>query len=303
MSETRYFRPRNWSKFQSRSNNSMAWVKNYTSLLSDPDYLELTETQRAVLHGLWLLCGLRAKPLEWSTRYLGRALHLPSQNLGRTLDILKSRNFIELCGATSLEESRGDKSRLEKKEPLRVLKKDIDSDFEKFWLGYPRQRRGAKAKAQSAWKQALLRSSSGEILAGLHDYVGSNEVRDGYAKGAAAWLNDDRWKSDYRTFREKTHEELKEEFVNGDQGSNLGPGVLDGEYVDLSGQGPKADGESLPSGTQGPIGRTGEGSGNGFAERMVQSGPAQASGYLENSEGVQATVAGLAEIAAKRAKP
>ena len=27
MPEIRYFRPRHWSKFQSRSNNSMSWVK------------------------------------------------------------------------------------------------------------------------------------------------------------------------------------------------------------------------------------------------------------------------------------
>jgi len=31
------------------------------------------------------------------------------------------------------------------------------------------------------------------FLEGVKNYVGSREVQDGYAKGAAAWLNDDRW--------------------------------------------------------------------------------------------------------------
>ena len=30
-------------------------------------------------------------------------------------------------------------------------------------------------------------------------YAASNEVRRGFAKGAAAWLNDDRWATDDRT--------------------------------------------------------------------------------------------------------
>lgn len=73
----------------------------------------------------------------------------------------------------------------------------IDSNFEIFWERFPRQRRGDRGKAFSAWRVALTKSTAEEILHGLDAYIGSDEVRDGFAKGAAAWLNDSRWTVDY----------------------------------------------------------------------------------------------------------
>lgn len=69
--------------------------------------------------------------------------------------------------------------------------------FKEFWENYPRQRRGGKEKALSAFKKACERDDVNNILQGLADYILSEEVESGYAKGAAAWLNDDRWRNDY----------------------------------------------------------------------------------------------------------
>jgi hypothetical protein len=69
--------------------------------------------------------------------------------------------------------------------------------FADFWEAYPRQRRGSKDKAKVAYAQALKRAGPGEILRGTIAYAHSHEVAGGYAKGAAAWLNDDRWTNDY----------------------------------------------------------------------------------------------------------
>lgn len=73
--------------------------------------------------------------------------------------------------------------------------------FDYFWEQYPRQRRGNKAKAKSAYLRALKehRATDEAIADGLQRYIHSAEVANGYAKGAEAWLNDDRWKSDYTT--------------------------------------------------------------------------------------------------------
>jgi hypothetical protein len=283
----------------------LPWVKNYTALLSDPDYLELTDTQRGVLHGLWLLYGIRRRALEWSSRYLGRALSIPSQNLGRTLGVLERRNFIELCDATFTEERRGEEIRRDKKTPPISPSRgdEFDSTFLEFWKLYPRQRRGNKQKSHQAWLKALGRSSSGEIITGLHDYLASNEVRDGYAKGAAAWLNDDRWKSDYRTFRTKTADELREEFIHGDQGNDLGNGAIDGECVELSGDGFEGDGWGVPRSSEGVVRRPSQDGGNGIAQQLEQGESAEASGHHHDSERNQATLQKIAAIAAKRAKP
>lgn len=71
--------------------------------------------------------------------------------------------------------------------------------FEEFWMQFPRQRRGNKEKAKQAYAKAIKenRANEMEILDGVQKYAASDEVARGYAKGAAAWLNDDRWTADY----------------------------------------------------------------------------------------------------------
>lgn len=70
--------------------------------------------------------------------------------------------------------------------------------FSEFWEYFPRQRRGNRDKALRAYIQACARASPAEILTGLNAYISSDEVASGMAKGAQAWLNDDRWANDYK---------------------------------------------------------------------------------------------------------
>lgn len=70
--------------------------------------------------------------------------------------------------------------------------------FELFWMEFPRQRRGSKDKAQNAYLKATQRATEQKIYDGLQKYRQSDEVAKGYAKGAAAWLNDDRWANEYK---------------------------------------------------------------------------------------------------------
>ena len=70
--------------------------------------------------------------------------------------------------------------------------------FEDFWLAYPKQRAGSRDKAAQSYSKALARGHPPwVILEGVTAYAASREVADGYAKGAAAWLNDDRFLNNY----------------------------------------------------------------------------------------------------------
>lgn len=71
------------------------------------------------------------------------------------------------------------------------------AEFEIFWDAFPRKRRGSKEKAMVAWRKAVKKSTPQEIIDGTLEYAKSDEVARGFAKGAAAWLSDDRWKNDY----------------------------------------------------------------------------------------------------------
>lgn len=73
--------------------------------------------------------------------------------------------------------------------------------FDLFWTAYPKQRAGAKDKARSAFFAALKRHkglTGPQLVEKARQYAQSDEVARGYAKGAQAWLNDDRFLQDYK---------------------------------------------------------------------------------------------------------
>jgi uncharacterized protein YdaU (DUF1376 family) len=84
-------------------------------------------------------------------------------------------------------------------------KAEDDLWFSEFWRHFPKKRAGNRNKAWRASVQARRRSDPGEILDGVLRYAKSDEVARGFAKGAAAWLNDDRWNCDYTAPTEATN--------------------------------------------------------------------------------------------------
>ena len=76
---------------------------------------------------------------------------------------------------------------------------EFSESFETFWSVYPKKRAGSKEKAFKAYQSALRRknATAEEINRVAAIYAKSDEVSRGFAKGAAAWLNDDRFLNDY----------------------------------------------------------------------------------------------------------
>jgi len=73
----------------------------------------------------------------------------------------------------------------------------VKNRFLEFWTIYPNQRKGSKEKAKKAYMVAMQRDTEENIIKGASAYRLSDEVLNGFAKGAAAWLADDRWNNDY----------------------------------------------------------------------------------------------------------
>ena len=72
-------------------------------------------------------------------------------------------------------------------------KEKRQSMFDLFWNNFPSQRKGSKDKAFHAYKKALTRTTEEIIHEAVIRYSTCDDVKRGFAKGAAAWLNDDRW--------------------------------------------------------------------------------------------------------------
>lgn len=73
--------------------------------------------------------------------------------------------------------------------------------FEEFWKLFPKQRAGSKEKAYSSYCRAIKekRVTQEKLLEAVKNYSQSKFVKDGFAKGCAAWLNDDRFNDEYKT--------------------------------------------------------------------------------------------------------
>jgi hypothetical protein len=69
----------NWDRFQHYKDRNPPWIKNYTELLHNPNYLELPLRLRGILHGLWLLYAASHRKLPASTSYINRALGLATE--------------------------------------------------------------------------------------------------------------------------------------------------------------------------------------------------------------------------------
>jgi hypothetical protein len=69
------------------------------------------------------------------------------------------------------------------------------NSFEQFWKVFPR--RVAKGAAKKAYKNALRRASSDEILAGARRYAATNPDPE-FTAFPATWLNADRWLDEHK---------------------------------------------------------------------------------------------------------
>lgn len=118
-------------------------------------------------------------------------------------------NKIKHLDATGIPQAMPNYARGEEKirEIHTVDSKTIDSDhtkktiakkieppmFQSFWDAFPKQRRGSRERALIAYQKSLTRTTEEKIHEAVIRYAASDAVARGFAKGAAAWLNDDRW--------------------------------------------------------------------------------------------------------------
>ena len=96
---------RNWRKFQHYDPNKRApiWIKNYTDLLDDEDYLRLTARQRSILHGIWLLYAASRCKLGSSPALLGQRLGDESVRT-RDIESLVHAGWIDIVASKTLAE-------------------------------------------------------------------------------------------------------------------------------------------------------------------------------------------------------
>lgn len=106
MTDERWIVIPKWAEFQHYKDRSPSWIKNYTRLLSDDAYLELTYAQRGLLHGIWLLrASMNEAPTNTRTRHLLTTNKGEARHFQDNLDALSQAGFIEIRASKPLADS------------------------------------------------------------------------------------------------------------------------------------------------------------------------------------------------------
>lgn len=118
MSERWIVIPR-WDEFQhpdvTRS-DSTPWIRVYTRLLDDPEYLDLTPVQKATLFGLWITYAKSRRNIPENTSKLSRKVGVRVTK--RTLAALNHAGFIEFSASRPQAQTRQSLSVASKAEGL-----------------------------------------------------------------------------------------------------------------------------------------------------------------------------------------
>lgn len=190
----KYLRVKNWENFQHYKDRSPPWIKLHRDLLRDYHFLCLQDASKMQLMLIWLLASQLDNKIPADSEYIKAQIGIKGElNLKELIDngfLEDDSGLLAQCKQVAIVETETEAYRTDREET------DIGG-FPEFWEKFPSQRKGNKSKAEKAYRRAADRDSEGSILNGLISYCASDEVARGFAKGAEAWLNDDRWKNDY----------------------------------------------------------------------------------------------------------
>lgn len=141
-----------WEEFQHYNDRDPVWIKNYTRLLRNPDYLALSGHTRSVLHGIWLVYASSNGQLPLDARSLHAQLNLRVSS--SQLESLIHAGFIQVSASRplALRYPREEKRREETDIPPNPRRAgDVEN-------GTPRQR-GTNPRAQGTNPRAATEAA------------------------------------------------------------------------------------------------------------------------------------------------
>ena len=199
------FKVKDWHTFQSYKDRSPPWIRLHKRLLDDFDYQRMSAEARALLPMLWLMASEDKDPVSGMLRFgyevIAFRLRQPEKAIKSAMAEIVAAGFVEQINEAKsasygfvTDSLRNCHSETETETETET---DYSSVFEEFWKIYPKKRIGAKDKALAKFKQKAEEHGIDAIMAGVKAYAASEEVERGFAKGCAAWLNDDRFLSEY----------------------------------------------------------------------------------------------------------
>jgi hypothetical protein len=220
----KFYRIRNWRKYQHYGKRNPPWIKLHTKILNSTDWLLASESGKLRLICCLLAAALHDGCVPTDGKLLAKMCRLRQKlNLQPLVDsgfLVENASTMLASASTKTEsETETDKYTEERQRhipraPRAVKEKPADGDFERFWAAYPRH--VGKPKARQAFQTAMAKTSIDEILAALSWQI--KTWRDPqYIPHPTTWLNRESWADEKTLFNGKEggngrHETTAERF-------------------------------------------------------------------------------------------
>lgn len=87
--------------------------------------------------------------------------------------------------------------------PIKDIEDEIENEFEKFWIAFPKGRKHSKGLAREAFFKAAKKCETTTIIAAAKEYAESEVGRGKWVKMPSTWLNQECWGDDREAWRDK----------------------------------------------------------------------------------------------------
>lgn len=213
----KYFRVRNFERFQHYNDRRPPWIKLYRDILDDPRFFRLSEVERYILIGIFILASqhdnklpldqswLKVKLLtkksvpveflidsEWLEWWEPTASVVPEQPASTDASTQQAERYPSRAGGETETEVQSS----EQHAPLANGAEDPYSpDFEIFWTTYPRK--VGKGDAWKAWKKLRpsrqLQDKIRVAVAKARESLDWTKENGKYIPNPSTWINQRRW--------------------------------------------------------------------------------------------------------------
>jgi hypothetical protein len=203
--EMKYFRVVNWEKYQHYKDRAPKWIKVYSDIFSDFNFLQLTDSERFHLIGLWILASKLNNKIPVDQAYIKAQIFSTSKV---NLEKLETLGFIEVVeGDTILHQNASlEEEKRREREEERKRRDRWSKRFDSFWKAYPKKK--GKDPAKKAWmKHALNGAEFDTIMAAVKAQSKSEDwTKEGgkYIPHPTTWLNQKRWEDEIQTTQSST---------------------------------------------------------------------------------------------------
>ena len=133
MTQKRWIIVPKWDEFQHYKDRDPKWIKNYSRLMADWNYIGLSYRLRGILHGIWLLYAASGLDLGCNPAAIGRMLGDDSVRM-RDIEALSDAGFIRISASKPRAQRKRSDSlekevREDKKEHARAKSKSTPADI------------------------------------------------------------------------------------------------------------------------------------------------------------------------------